>query len=368
MRNPAFDLELRRALALSRGESWVGSDGGLVAPPLGWDPRRGFPRDSMGADPRLPPYLASVTATADQTVGGAGKRWMDIPQLVHKGGPLDSAGILNTGRVVDVLPAQFGGGINAGLGEPGPEVRLLELSGLDREAQAITIFFASLPFNDTAPPNNLQTLINGPMIGIVDFAVGGGNFTRLEVDLPLPKPWDVRHQGALATNTFTHQADGLSVTIPCSSVIASVRLDSKVFIVNGTGTTATIANSAFGTRNNRMRALAYAAYNFAGKGFSLLRRTVYLTNANFSLAAGATVNYGLPNFAKRVFFHRFPLDTTTISVSFPTSFYGPLGTYILGPGDIGPIELVPGMMAAADVTNSGAVGITNIVAEHVLEV
>lgn len=357
-----FDADLVRAWQLSGGHVRPDGEAGEVLD------ARGVPyqsrRSGVGAALVPPPYIAPPSFAVPRGWYGG----QQAAHMAHTGGALDSAGILNTGRAVTILPAQFGGGVNAGLNEPGPEERLLELSGSDRESQALTIFFATLPNPNagTGPFNILNTILNGPIIGIVLFSVGGGNFTRVEFDLPMPKPFRPQHDTLNLVNT----SDGVSITVPASSAIALARLDSKIFYVNAAllGVTDTIAIAGFGTRNNPMQALAYAGYNFAGKGFKPLRRTIYVAGSASSLAVGAPVQFGLPNFAKRVYFHRRPLDTTTIEVNVLNAVTGSSpGPYVFGPGNIGPLELSPGLAEIMSITNLGAGAITYLAAEFELE-
>jgi hypothetical protein len=292
---------------------------------------------------------------------------------------LDAIGPLNIGRTVFVpMPNTL-----AENGLAGPEVKILQIPGLDILSQQITIHFFLNPVKLPSPP---IPLARGPITGILLFGTSGTNFSRIEFDLPMP--WT----GGIRGNFFTLAADamtvgraqpnGVSVTVPGSGFIALARNDSRLFAIQEPAAIGDPVTVPIGVNIGAIpspipdpEVSAYISIYPAPTFPNRLTKTVMIVGnmsgagATTPLAAAATSNrVGIPNYARRVSFPRTDAAAPPTIPSIAVTFLAPAPTGAVISGEI-PLAtgeqgdlLIPPWATGLEVRNTSAVAIDKMLA------
>jgi len=253
---------------------------------------------------------------------------------------------LNAGQSVLLSPSGV-------LNVPGNEEKISLHSDDSKNSQIVTVHFAVRTRTIGVNPG-------GPGVGIVEFSAGGAKLGRVEIDLPVPRPFGENYTVTAGPSLRPRRdvPSGVSVQFPGSGFQVLARNDGSLLPVLGVDT-------ALGTGILEVSAFV-ARFPIGGPRKSSLKRTVYVVRtggANPSLAAGASVTFGIPPYAVRARFPRSPLaEPITVLV---TGVYGDLTTYSVPTGsvlttpDTAPLELTPDDFTMT-ITNVGAAPITQL--------
>lgn len=266
---------------------------------------------------------------------------------------------LNLGSLFEV-PASTEDAL--GLNRFGQPVRLLNIEGQDADSETITITLQ----NEAVFLAPSPIPVPGPVIGIVEFGTGSG-YARVEFDIPsaVGGPAPNIPAGVLSNDGIfiPQKNNSITLVLPASSIRVFARNDAQTGILldfNG----GIKVNDRLESRNTPAQVRVHAAYGRA----NMVRDRVYREymiagNASIPLAAspgpGNTITIGVPSFAKRVSFPRFPLSTSTLSILMGSYYSTENGLILIPVNDYSFLDLPP-HTAYLNVINNGAVPITSL--------
>lgn len=251
------------------------------------------------------------------------------------------------------------------IGQAGNEERLVNYAGNPKMAEAMTVHFAVLNSPRRAGQNPVW-----PAIGFIDFASGGGLQTRIEFDLPSPRPFG-GNLGVVPAVRREDRGNVLAVTVAGASCNAGARLDSSLGFVNDP--TAAIGG---GVNNDpadpdlfSLRVSVWLSHlPQAIPNAEKLRRVVYISGSSApasALAPASSVTIAVPNLARRVRFYRNPL-----AQSLNVRVNGLISVNTLNAiaaGSIGPLDLQNDAFTML-ITNTGAADIMDLAVEFELSI
>lgn len=258
------------------------------------------------------------------------------PDKVPDDNILKGVAELNLGRTAQLQP----GGAQ---GEAGNEVKLVMLPEQPESGrpQVCTVHIATFTPNLNGNPN-------GVPVGIVEFSAGGAKLGRIEFDIPASRPFPPDHR----TGTTDRRGlnNGVSVSIPFGGGQVLARNDARIGFI-------TDPSISIGGAGNNVEASAHIS-RFP-INFNNLRRVIYVAGPNATLADGASASFGIPNYARSVWFPRNPmssvLEVTTIGTIGGASVYTIPAGAVLPTPDFEAIKISPDdfTMTVRNITGGG---------------
>jgi len=263
----------------------------------------------------------------------------------------------NVGNVFEVRPSDVAGGTLQAFGTP---VRVLDVRGPDRMGGTIDVSLQQETILDVgnSPPDESKVPIEGPLVGIVEFAAGAG-LASFEFDIPSPVSFPGKVVVADFDAGFSYLRDlprslrnnGILLQLPAASLRVYVRNDARVpYIIGADAAGTPVAINPLGlTQPAKVR--VHATYGQRPVQSSLTRSypicffTHVLNDPDSTMPVGphSLIRIGIPAYAKRVFFPRTPRDTTALSVSIQMNQLNQASRdpYLIPAYSDGPIELQP---------------------------
>lgn len=257
-------------------------------------------------------------------------------------------------------------------GGPGLWKKALSFGGPDKKAQWVT-FSVYYPPLRSQPSGEYQ--YRGPLVGLVEYGVGGAK-SAVEFDVqvnkrnvwPLLNPPDPQFP---ETNGAVFQRAGLTEFAVFGSYFdLSFRNDEANFTVFQSGgppaSGAVIGFSSPGT--DFPIVFAFASYGARPRACSQLYRSFIITTPPQPMVAGDVARLQIPGAAKRLRIYRYPLNTTSLEVTFSRGTFNSHGPYAVAAGSFaGTFDLGTQDQEVSIAVAAGSPNVENMVAEYELE-
>jgi len=200
-----------------------------------------------------------------------------------------------------------------------------------------------------------EVLIGGPLVGRVQWGVGGG-YNVIEFDIPTGRIDTMLEPGTPEQRPVFDIGNGVQLYINASHVSVYVRNDGNLSPVNAPDNVPDRIGSPVGAK-----IIAFVAPG-ASRGGPPIQRTIYAVGGvapGVPLLPGATVAITIPMFARRVRFARTPIATTPINIRIRTAVAVFIRQFDIPINSEGPIE-IKGDEVIMEITNNGAVNINHL--------
>lgn len=281
----------------------------------------------------------------------------------------DGLAAANVGGSYNIPPAQVTTFTVAAFGIP---VRVLDLRGDDANGDVVCVSLQqeTVINQSGADVPETEEPAAGPLIGITEFGAGGG-LSSFEFDIPVPVSFPGNVVSTLpAFQDFlavSRRNNGILLSLPVSSLRVFVRNDAKApyliggaaggpnpgapFPINGINPDGVGVVRVHTTYGNRVRQ-------------AHLTRSYPICNSLVTdpFAPGQTITIGIPAYARRVYFPRNPVESTSLSVEFGQHQLSSAtnsvlrGIYAVATGSNGPLDIMP-YDNTLSVTNDVGVGV-----------
>lgn len=281
----------------------------------------------------------------------------------------------NVGNVFDVPPsdAQFANTYDNGA--YGIPIRILEIVGDDALGEMICVSIQQERILDDAESVFVgNDTVEGPLVGMVEFGAGSG-LSAFEFDIPTPivSPGFINVRNANSQDATTNWDDklfpfrrlnGVLLSLPASSMRVFVRNDANApYLIQGGGTAgpppvfSSLPAVSLNTFKRAAKVRVHATYGRRPYPHTLTRTIPICFSEIFSGNQGPTAPFEalqdnaitimIPPYAHKVYFPRFPVQASSLSVNF---FQSPLrsatgsafrGNITVPVGDEGPLDIYP---------------------------
>lgn len=238
------------------------------------------------------------------------------------------------------------------IGERGIPQKMLDISVDDSCAMPVTISISAEYDKD---PNTGNPAVGGPLVGILQWGVGGGR-NQVEFDIPTARvPDDMAPAGDFGHAPVTTASNGIQIYLAGTSHVSlTVRNDASTLpLTKGVNPVGLIA-----------AAKVIAFVSPGGSQAKPLQRSVIVSTINAPLAVGTNIYVTPPPFAKSVRFERYnashnmePLDILT----YDQHLGNMLRIYHMATNEEGPIEL-SAFVGEIGITNTGASAVDQLTA------
>lgn len=250
----------------------------------------------------------------------------------------------NVGNVFEIGPSppEFQNAASqAAFGRP---VRVLEVVGEDALGEMLCVSIQQETVSDRIvqstgqfPIPGLNDILEGPLVGIVEFGAGAG-ISTFEFDIPAPRSFPGlidQFAGGVAGRNLTdlsvaRRVGGVMLTLPASSMRIFIRNDANApFLININNISQnppSAGNSPISINAlNKQPALVRVHATYGRRPFqAYLTRSYPVCLAQTTNGAGPTTGFfaqtsmtiSIPPYARRVFFPRYPLSDTSLQVQF----------------------------------------------------
>lgn len=216
-------------------------------------------------------------------------------------------------------------------------IKMIDVTGDARLAREVTITMGLLVLTPVMEGQDAGGGTTGPITGIVEWG-NGAAFSRVEFDIPpvsrIPTPSTSLNTGLPGEFHQAPRVSGVALAVTASAVRVYARNDNQMpFIGN---ITRIVGNTDTGVVEPTV--VAHVAYGrlYGASGNGHLFRTIAVERVN---AEPQDQVVGIPPFAKRVYFFRAAVDTTSFEVQFNSEFTPQIGDFAIAAGSIGPIDV-----------------------------